>query len=95
MRLSDKVAIVTGAAGAGIGQATARALVREGASVVISDAHAKRLFSVAKEIMEISEETLKAFRDALMRRIKPKVKVVVLDTSLQDPLYAKKCIYII
>jgi 3-oxoacyl-[acyl-carrier protein] reductase len=54
MRLSDKVAIVTGAAGAGIGQATARALAREGASVVISDAHAKRPFSVAKEIMETS-----------------------------------------
>ena len=54
MRLADKVAIVTGAAGAGIGQATARALAREGASVVISDAHAKRPFSVAKEIMETS-----------------------------------------
>lgn len=54
MRLADKVAIVTGAAGAGIGQATTRALAREGASVVISDAHAKRPFSVAKEIMETS-----------------------------------------
>lgn len=49
------MAIVTGAAGAGIGQATARRLAREGASVVISDAHAKRPFSVAKEIMETSE----------------------------------------
>jgi NAD(P)-dependent dehydrogenase (short-subunit alcohol dehydrogenase family) len=54
MRLADKVAIVTGAAGAGIGQVTARALAREGASVVISDAHAKRPFLVAKEIMETS-----------------------------------------
>jgi len=50
MRLADKVAIVTGAAGAGIGQATARALAREGASVVVADSHAKRASSVAKDI---------------------------------------------
>ena len=59
MRLPDKVAIVTGAAGAGIGQATARALVRKDASVVISDVHAKRAFSVAKEITEISKGNVK------------------------------------
>lgn len=47
---SGKVAIVTAAAGAGIGQAVARSLAREGASVVVSDAHAKRPFSVAEEI---------------------------------------------
>lgn len=48
--LDDKVAIVTGAAGAGIGQATARALARQGASVVVADSHAKRASSVAKDI---------------------------------------------
>lgn len=50
MRLADKVAIVTGAAGAGIGQATAQALAREGARVVVSDSHAKRASSVAEDI---------------------------------------------
>ena len=50
MRLLNRVAIVTGAAGAGIGQATARALAREGAAVVVADSHAKRASSVAKDI---------------------------------------------
>ena len=35
-RLEGKVAIVTGA-GSGIGEATARLMAREGASVVVSD----------------------------------------------------------
>lgn len=47
---SGQVAIVTAAAGAGIGQAVARSLAREGAHVVVSDAHAKRPLSVAEEI---------------------------------------------
>lgn len=47
---SGKVAIVTAAAGAGIGQAVARSLAGEGAIVVVSDAHAKRPYSVADEI---------------------------------------------
>jgi len=48
--LEDKVAVITGAAGIGIGQATARALAREGALIVVSDAHAKRPFAVAEDI---------------------------------------------
>lgn len=42
MKLKDRVAVVTAAAGAGIGQAVARRFAEEGAQVVISDAHAKR-----------------------------------------------------
>ena len=49
-RLDNKVAIVTAAAGAGIGQVTVRTLAREGANVVVSDAHAKRFFDVAEDI---------------------------------------------
>jgi 3-oxoacyl-[acyl-carrier protein] reductase len=41
--LAGKVAVVTAAAGAGIGQATARRCLEEGAQVLISDAHARRL----------------------------------------------------
>lgn len=42
MKLDNRVAIVTAAAGAGIGQAVARRFAEEGALVVVSDAHAKR-----------------------------------------------------
>src|SRR4051794_11123512 len=41
--LDGKVAVVTASAGAGIGQAAARRCLEEGARVVISDAHARRL----------------------------------------------------
>ncbi|AYG83510.1 putative oxidoreductase [Streptomyces hundungensis] len=41
--LDGRTAVVTAAAGAGIGGATARRLLEEGARVVIGDAHARRL----------------------------------------------------
>jgi len=47
---AGKVAIVTAAAGAGIGQAVARNFAREGAHVIVSDAHARRPYQVAEEI---------------------------------------------
>jgi 3-oxoacyl-[acyl-carrier protein] reductase len=50
MKLTDQVAIVTAAAGAGIGQAITRRLATEGAHVIISDAHAKRPFDLAQEL---------------------------------------------
>jgi 3-oxoacyl-[acyl-carrier protein] reductase len=52
MRFANKVAIVTASAGAGIGQATARALAAEGASLVISDQHPRRPSEVARAIHE-------------------------------------------
>ena len=51
MRLEGKVAIVTAAAGAGIGQATARTLAKEGANIVVNSRRAhERLTSTAEEI---------------------------------------------
>ncbi len=50
MRLKGKVALLTAAAGAGIGQATARAVAKEGAHVVVTDAHPKRPMAVAETI---------------------------------------------
>lgn len=50
MKLKDKVAFCTAAAGAGIGQATARMFAREGARVVITDMHLERCLAVADEI---------------------------------------------
>lgn len=41
--LAGKIAVITAAAGAGIGQAAARRCLEEGARVVISDAHERRL----------------------------------------------------
>jgi 3-oxoacyl-[acyl-carrier protein] reductase len=45
--LAGKVAVVTAAAGTGIGSATARRLLAEGATVVVSDAHERRLAETA------------------------------------------------
>jgi NADP-dependent 3-hydroxy acid dehydrogenase YdfG len=48
-RLADQTAVVTGAS-SGIGEATARALAREGASVVLAARREKRLEAIAGEI---------------------------------------------
>jgi 3-oxoacyl-[acyl-carrier protein] reductase len=48
--LEGKVAVVTAAAGTGIGSATARRLLAEGADVVVSDAHERRLAETAAEL---------------------------------------------
>lgn len=59
MRLKDKVIIITGAAGAGIGQASARRFAEEGAKIVVSDAHPKRTGEMADKIAsECGVETL-------------------------------------
>ena len=48
--LAGKVAVVTAAAGTGIGSATARRLLAEGATVVVSDAHERRLAETASAL---------------------------------------------
>ncbi|WP_369164221.1 SDR family oxidoreductase [Streptomyces sp. AFD10] len=48
--LTGRTAVVTAAAGAGIGGATARRLLEEGARVLISDAHARRLEESARTL---------------------------------------------
>jgi 3-oxoacyl-[acyl-carrier protein] reductase len=48
--LAGKVVVVTAAAGAGIGRATALRAGEEGAVVVLSDAHARRLDEVAADL---------------------------------------------
>ena len=47
---SGRVALVTGAAGAGIGQATARRLARDGAAVAVTDSHERRTKEVAESL---------------------------------------------
>ncbi|MFN2543075.1 MAG: SDR family oxidoreductase [Actinomycetota bacterium] len=53
--LEGKAVLVTAAAGAGIGFATARRCAEEGATVVISDKHEQRLKDAAAQIAELSE----------------------------------------
>jgi 3-oxoacyl-[acyl-carrier protein] reductase len=53
--LAGKVAVVTAAAGTGIGSAAARRMLLEGASVVISDAHERRLGETAAELAKLTE----------------------------------------
>jgi len=48
--LEGKVVLVTAAAGTGIGSTTARRCLEEGATVVVSDAHARRLSETADEL---------------------------------------------
>jgi 3-oxoacyl-[acyl-carrier protein] reductase len=62
------VAIITGAAGAGIGQATARRFAQEGAHVVISDTHPRRTDEVAQAVAsECGVKTLGVLCDVLFR----------------------------
>jgi 3-oxoacyl-[acyl-carrier protein] reductase len=48
--LEGKVVLVTAAAGTGIGSATARRCLEEGAAVVVSDAHERRLTETAEQL---------------------------------------------
>ena len=50
--LTDRVAVVTAAAGTGIGSATARRMLAEGADVVVSDWHERRLEATRAELAE-------------------------------------------
>lgn len=54
--LDGKVVVVTAAAGAGIGFATARRAAEEGATVVISDIHERRVEEAAEQIREATGE---------------------------------------
>jgi 3-oxoacyl-[acyl-carrier protein] reductase len=58
--LQGKVVLVTAAAGTGIGNATARRCVEEGATVVVSDAHQRRLGEAAEELRELAGAPLVA-----------------------------------
>ena len=55
--LRDKVVLVTAAAGTGIGNATARRCLLEGATVVVSDAHERRLGETADELTDLAGGT--------------------------------------
>jgi 3-oxoacyl-[acyl-carrier protein] reductase len=68
MKLKDRVAIVTAAAGAGIGQAVARRFAEEGAQVVISDVHSRRVQEVAAKLSAECGREVPAFPVDVTRR---------------------------
>jgi 3-oxoacyl-[acyl-carrier protein] reductase len=53
--LTGKIVVITAAAGTGIGFATAKRCLEEGATVVISDAHERRLGEAADTLAEMPE----------------------------------------
>jgi 3-oxoacyl-[acyl-carrier protein] reductase len=57
MRLIDKVAVITGAA-QGIGRATALAMGREGAKIVVADLQAEKAQAVANELQALGAQAL-------------------------------------
>ncbi len=80
MKLQDRVALLTAAAGAGIGQATARIMAREGARVVVTDAHEERAISVANEIHdEYGVETIGMYCDVTSREDVERVAAATLE----------------
>ena len=54
--LAGKVVVITAAAGTGIGSATARRCLEEGARVVISDHHERRLAAIGGELARVHGE---------------------------------------
>jgi 3-oxoacyl-[acyl-carrier protein] reductase len=54
--LAGKVALVTAAAGTGIGSATARRFLQEGATVVVSDAHERRLAEAVEALASLTAD---------------------------------------
>jgi 3-oxoacyl-[acyl-carrier protein] reductase len=56
--LDGKTVLVTASAGTGIGFATARRCAEEGATVMLSDMHEKRLAKYAKELEELTGRTV-------------------------------------
>jgi len=52
--LADRIVVVTAAAGAGIGYAVAKKAVEEGATVVLSDVHERRLAEAADLLAELA-----------------------------------------
>ena len=69
MKFTNKVAIVTASAGAGIGQATARAFGKEGAGVVLTDISDKRLAVAAEDFRSsVSSKVLPILCDVTDRQ---------------------------
>ncbi len=54
--LEGRTVVITAAAGTGIGSAVARRCIEEGATVLVSDAHERRLAEAVDELSELAGE---------------------------------------
>lgn len=90
--LRDKVVVVTAAVGTGIGSATAKRALEEGAKVVVSDWHERRLGEKAAELADLgdvhaipcdvtNEEQVQALIDGSVERF-GRIDVVVNNAGL-------------
>jgi NAD(P)-dependent dehydrogenase (short-subunit alcohol dehydrogenase family) len=101
--LAGKVVVVTAAAGTGIGSATARRCLEEGARVVISDHHERRLAAARDELAlacgdrvwsQVCDVTDEAQVGALVAgavRQFGRIDVLVNNAALFAPLQETKC----
>jgi 3-oxoacyl-[acyl-carrier protein] reductase len=81
--LDDKVVVVTASAGTGIGSATARRCLEEGASVVVSDAHERRLTETAEQLVDEAAAGDASRVQALVCDVREEAEVNALyDTAL-------------
>ncbi len=86
--LRDKVALVTAAAGGGIGKATALRLAREGAVVVVTDSHQRRTEETVAELSHEFPGRIDGFALDVSRReeVETVVRQVVLRRGRIDIL---------
>jgi 3-oxoacyl-[acyl-carrier protein] reductase len=66
--LEGRTVVVTAAAGTGIGSAVARRCIEEGARVVISDAHERRVAETAAELSELADAPVVGVRCDVTRQ---------------------------
>lgn len=78
----NKVALVTGGAGAGIGSHTSRRIALEGGRVAIVDIHEKRCRSVAEEIAKETGARVEAFPGDIADRARMQEVVGQIEASL-------------
>ncbi|SEP35153.1 SDR family oxidoreductase [Amycolatopsis saalfeldensis] len=67
--LRDKVVVVTAAAGTGIGSAAAKRCLEEGARVVVSDRHERRLRETAEELGDVHAVPCDVTREEDVQRL--------------------------
>jgi 3-oxoacyl-[acyl-carrier protein] reductase len=79
MKLKDQVAIVTGSAGGGIGQAIPFTLAREGATVIINGRNQERINKVAGEIITAGYQAIAVKADVSKSEEVNRMVKIVLD----------------
>ena len=75
--LAGKTVLVTAAAGSGIGFATAKRCIEEGARVMISDIHERRLREAGEKLSELAGSPVSMASDALEISSRRKISLLL------------------